>query len=337
MEINLKKMIKKILIILSILTLINCKKGQENKTTLNKETNTLSKVDIKDQCNLPEEVRRYIESNKEYEFLPDDDLKLITEYLNLSICPIFTKGDFNNNGKEDVAIILKYKGFKSDEYKNYVYPFLIIFNDYMDVIKPNIIYKTGDYKDEPVKTVIYDQYNEGLISYIKKGKVCEKEVVDIVLPEKSSFFVFWNQKKEKYEFLNYLDDNLCEKINNELKVKSIVDSWQNDYIEINITTDNISYLFNGQCIYAFPVKIIADNEVELIWGEIGMDCVNDMHLYETFGLNSELVPKKGKPFAKYKLEKGIVNVTYYYKEWVSSYKNQINNKPFMNVFFSKNE
>ena len=68
-----------------------------------------------------------------------------------------------------------------------------------------------------------------------------------------------------------------------------------------------------------------------------MDCVNDMHLYETFGLNSELVPKKGKPFAKYKLEKGIVNVTYYYKEWVSSYKNQINNKPFVNVFFSKNE
>lgn len=204
-------------------------------------------------------------------------------------------------------------------------------------MKPNIIYKTGDYKDESVKTVIYDQYNEGIISYIKKGKVCEKEVIDIVLPEKSSFFVYWNSKKAKYEFLNYLDDNLCEKIGNEIKTKTVLDSWQNDSVEIQITTNNINYLFNGQCIYAFPVKILNNKEAELIWGEIGMDCVSDMQFNKTFGLSIEQIPQKGKPFAKYSLEKEVVNVTYYYEEWVDLYKKQINTKPFMNTFYAKKE
>ncbi|NJM80346.1 MAG: hypothetical protein HC854_13365 [Flavobacterium sp.] len=294
-----------------------------------------AKNDVKYKCDIPDEVRSYIESNKEFEFLKDKDLNLIIDYLEPTSCPTYTKGDFNNNGKEDIAVIVRYTGYKSQENGSYTYPFLIVFNDFKDGIKPNIIYKTGDYKDEIVKTVIYDQYDEGIISYIKKGKVCEKEVIDIILPEKSSFFVYWNLKKSKYEFLNYLDDSLCEKINNEVKTMSILNNWQNDFIEIQITTDNISYLFNGQCVYAFPVKIINDNEVELIWGELGMDCVNDMQFNKTFGLTKEQIPQKGKPFAKYKLENEIVNVTYYYEEWIEIYKEQVNIKPFLDTFYIK--
>ncbi|KGK30888.1 hypothetical protein EL45_08240 [Cellulophaga sp. E6(2014)] len=135
------------------------------------------------------------------------------------------------------------------------------------------------------------------------------------------------------EYLNF-KNNIA---NNKTKSKAIIDSWQNDHIEIHITTDNLTYLFNGQCIYAFSIKIVNDTEVELIWGEIGMDCVNDMQFNETFGLSKELIPQKGKPFAKYSLEKEVVTVTYYYKEWVDSYKNKINNKPFMDVFYFKDE
>lgn len=119
------------------------------------------------------------------------------------------------------------------------------------------------------------------------------------------------------------------------KKGSLFNSWQNDQIEIHINTENISYLFNGQCIYAFPVKILSDTEIELIWGEIGMDCVNDMQFSKTFGLSKDLIPQKGKAFAKYTLKEGVVYVTYYYNEWVTSYKKQINIKPFMNSFHIK--
>lgn len=337
-------MIKNFLIILALLTLFNCKKAQDNKLILKEETIVLPKKNVKDKCDIPEEVRSYIESNKQYEFLIDNDLKLIKEFLDSSFCPTYTKGDFNYNGKEDIAIIIKYKGYKSEEYEGYTYPFLVIFNDYLDGIKPNIIYKTGDYKDEPVKTVIYDQYNEGIISYIKIGKVCEKDVIDIILPEKSSFFVYWNLKNSKYEFLNYLDDNLCKKINNEEKTTSIFNSWVNNsnYIpEIQITIKDISYLFHGQCIYSFPVKILNENEAELIWGHKGRDCVYEVFFDETFGLSEKEIPQEGKPFAKYKLENEMIKVSYYFEEWVERYKQKITKEgkpfPFLKSFVLKKE
>ncbi|ADV51245.1 DUF3828 domain-containing protein [Cellulophaga sp. E16_2] len=154
-------------------------------------------------------------------------------------------------------------------------------------------------------------------------------------------FLLKNNREGKlliYSILN--DEYLNFKKNANIshnKTKSIIDSWQNDHIEIHITTDNLTYLFNGQCIYAFSVKILNDTEVELIWGEIGMDCANDMQFNETFGLSKELIPQKGKPFAKYSLEKEVVNVNYYYENWVNLYKTQINVKPFMNSFYAKDE
>lgn len=125
--------------------------------------------------------------------------------------------------------------------------------------------------------------------------------------------------------------------NNLLKKTSILNSWQNDNIEIHITKNGITYLFHGQCVYAFPVNILNDKEVELIWGETGKDCVYDVKFNKTFGLSKEKTPQKGKPFAKYTLEKDVVNVTYYYQEWVNSYKEKINIKPFMDEFYIKKE
>lgn len=120
-----------------------------------------------------------------------------------------------------------------------------------------------------------------------------------------------------------------------VKISQIFSSWQNDQVEIHIDKDNMTYLFNGQCIYAFDVKIINDNEVELIWGATGMDCTSDMQFAKTFGLSKNLIPQKGKPFAKYSLKNNVINVTYYYKEWIDAYRNQIGEKPFFHEFYLK--
>lgn len=80
------KISKIFFIIVLLLVLFSCKKEQENKITINTETNVIPKKDVNNKCNMPEEVRNYIISNKEYEFLTDKDLKLIKEYLDSSFC-----------------------------------------------------------------------------------------------------------------------------------------------------------------------------------------------------------------------------------------------------------
>jgi hypothetical protein len=192
----------------------------------------------------------YITSNKEFEVITNKDLKLLKEYVNISLCSICTKGDFNNNGNEDIAIILRYKGYKNETYHNYVFPFLIIFNDYKNGIKPTIIYKTGAYSEEDVKTVIYDQFEEGIFSYIEKDQVCDKEVVKIILPEKSTFYVYWNSNKSVYELINSLDEDFCKTIegsnsSNEIDVLKIKD---NDAVEL--LPDNFSITGNWITDYA---------------------------------------------------------------------------------------
>lgn len=205
-------MIKKNLILIILLSLFNCKNQQENENVLNKKTDTISTISEKKECDIPEEVLSYISSDKKFELLTIKDLKLLKGYVNTPLCSIYAKGDFNHNGNEDIAIIVRYKGYVNGEYPNYNFPFLIIFNDYKNEVKPTIIYKTGDYSDEPEKTVIYDQFEEGIFSYIETAKVCGEEVVRIVLPEKSTFYVYWNSNKSIYEFINSLDEDFCKKI-----------------------------------------------------------------------------------------------------------------------------
>ncbi len=241
---------KKNLLMLIVLFLqLNCKKTEEISNVENKKMDSLTVNSVKSKCDIPTEIQKYLSSNDEYELLTEKDLKLIKEYINSSICPTYIKGDFNFNGKEDVAVVVRYKGYKHKSYPNYNFPFLIIFNDYNDGIKPNIVYKTGDYENESEKSVIYDQFTDGIFSYIKSGKVCDKEVINIVIPEKSTFFVYWNQNKSKYEFLNHLDDDLCEKISNKEKnaefteIKDLFNQFKFEYLIKEIKSEeNSKYL-----------------------------------------------------------------------------------------------
>jgi len=165
-------------------------------------------------CIIPKEILDYLYLHPdEFKLIHlDEELDIIKNDISDGICPTICFGDFNQNGKEDAGIILKYKKYKNEDHPNYVFPFLVIFNDYKEQLDPIVIYKTGDYKEEPIKTVVYDQFENKLFSYIKKGEVCNKEVIDIVIPEKSSFFVYWNAQKSQYEYLNYLDDNICDRV-----------------------------------------------------------------------------------------------------------------------------
>jgi hypothetical protein len=256
-------MIKKISILIILLSLFNCKNQQENKNILDKKTDTITISSVKNECGIPQEIMTYITSNKEFELLTIKDLKLLKEYVNISLCSICTKGDFNNNGNEDIAIILRYKGYKNETYHNYVFPFLIIFNDYKNGIKPTIIYKTGAYSEEDIKTVIYDQFEEGIFSYIEKDEVCDKEVVKIILPEKSTFYVYWNSNKLIYELINSLDEDFCKKIqgsisSNEIDVLKIK---ENDALEL--LSDNFSITGNWITDYAkenLQEEIRSDND-----------------------------------------------------------------------------
>lgn len=201
-----------LLIFFMLHPLLNCRNKVFNVKMANEEAIALLPNDTNDKCDIPDEIRSFVASSKEFELLTEKDLKLIRKFVDSSICPTYTKGDFNFNGKEDIAIVVRYKGYKNEEYASYIFPFLLIFNDYKDGIEPIIVYKTGDYANEDIKTVIYDQFEEGIFSYLKKGNVCDKEVIDIIIPEKSSFFVFWNPIKLSYEVLNYLDEDLCQKL-----------------------------------------------------------------------------------------------------------------------------
>jgi hypothetical protein len=250
-------MIKKILILIILLSLFNCKNQQENKNILDEKTDTITTSSVKNECGIPQEIISYITSNKELELLTIKDLKLLKEYVNISLCSVYTKGDFNQNGNEDIAVILRFKGYKNEIYPNYVFPFLIIFNDYKNGIEPTIIYKTGDYAEEDIKTVIYDQFDEGIFSYIEKDEVCDKEVVKILLPEKSTFYVYWNSNKSTYELINTLDEDFCKKIQGSFNSNEsdVIKTKEND--ALGSLSDDFS--IEGRWITEYAKENLSDN------------------------------------------------------------------------------
>lgn len=89
------------------------------------------------------------------------------------------------------------------------------------------------------------------------------------------------------------------------------------------------------------MKILNENEVELIWGHKGRDCIYEVFFDETFDLPKEKIPQKEKPFAKYTLDKELIKVSYYYEEWVERYKEKITKEgkpfPFLKSFVLKKE
>ncbi len=226
-------------LLFSFFILIGCKNNASNGTIQQEEKSNQY------DCVIPDEVINYISSHSdEFKLInANEELIPLDDFVPSGECPIMCFGDFNGNGKEDVALILRYRGYKNPDYPDYIFPFLVVFNDYKEQITPFIIYKTGDYEDESIKTVIYEGEGNGKLSvYLEKGQTCNKDVIDIIYPEKSAFFVFWNNQTLQYELLNYLDDDICEEVNDSPENK-LLGSWN----------------LEGRSIYAEPAFVINDS------------------------------------------------------------------------------
>jgi len=218
------------------LLIFSCKKQTDNKTVKN------NNVTAKKNSQIPSEIQNFINKNQEnWSNIDLDDFnKELIAFLkqNHNLNPQYIKGDFSNNGKEDFAIILKNKQYKVDTYGNYKFPFLLVFNDYKNSIKPIIIYKTGAYKNDPVSTVIYSESDYGILSYLEQDIICNMNVININYFEKSRFLLYWDKEKNNYQFLNYLDypkSTLCDILTNKktspLKTNPIknTNKWNGKY------------------------------------------------------------------------------------------------------------
>jgi len=226
----------KVFVVLVLLLFFSCKKLTNNKIT----NNNNNVVNLKKESQVPSKIKKFITKNKDKwsKVSLDDFNKELVVFLKQknNSNPQYIKGDFSNNGKEDFAIILRNKKYKVDTYGNYKFPFLLVFNDYKNSIKPIIVYKTGAYKNNPVSTVIYSESEYGILSYLEKGAICNMNVININYFEKSGFFVYWDKEKNNYQFLNYLDypkTTLCNIITNK-KPEYLIDriktnKWNGKY------------------------------------------------------------------------------------------------------------
>ncbi len=247
--------------LLYFLLLIGCKYNNQNDSS-----QLLSDNFIQIKCDLPEEIHNYLLNNKDqWEEVSVKDFKHID--LKEEECPMYTKGDFNHNGKEDFALIVRNKNYKIAEFQNHCFPFLLVFNDYQnkETQNPVVIYKTGDYENETIKTVIYDQFEEGILSYLETERICDKEVIKIKIPEKSTFYVYWNEQSNQYYYLNHLDHNLCDKIN----IKKSKDEIyiQNETLIINHDNNRLEYpslIINAMAL-STSLNIINPNEFNLTY------------------------------------------------------------------------
>ncbi len=161
---------------------------------------------IPEYCKVPNSIVEFVQARPEqFVFLSNDDLKLIKPFA--SDCPLTLQEDFTGNGSQDFAIIVKNKTYQSNSAPNHQFPFLLIFNDYQssEQLNPRIIVKTGDYKNDDIQTVIYDQFDQGIFSYLKPHRDCNQNMIEINIPEKSSFLLYWNKGAQNYEYINSLD------------------------------------------------------------------------------------------------------------------------------------
>lgn len=210
------------------------------------------------------------------------------------------------------------------------------------------------FKETPIDSISYslykiretEEYIFSLDRFLKNEDLAKYKTLDTVNLRSDKIEVKVEEFSD-YKNLNLLlDKKLVKKwkfktYSKTTKTISIINSWQKDNFEIHINSDNINYIFHGQCVYSFPAKIINDNEAELIWGYIGRDCVYEVQFDETFDLPKNKIPQKGKPFSRYIIEDNIVKVTYYYNEWLEKYRKKMkeNDKPFpfLNFFSLKTE
>lgn len=201
-------------IIFFSLLFIGCKKA-DNTSVINNAENT-AVVNYKDyNCEIPPVITDYFRVNKDdWELVRIDELGVQKEILSqLKNCPLSLEGDFDGNGEKDIAIMARSKKIRYNEVKNHNYPFLLVFNNYEKSknLQPLMILKGENYNDE-IQTVIYDQYNDGIWSYLSKENICGKETIVVNIPESSSFCIIWDKNKNTYEYVNSLDLD-CNKNN----------------------------------------------------------------------------------------------------------------------------
>ena len=256
----------------------------------------------------------------------------------------YNKKAFNDKIKE---IYIGKEFFSGDELINYEW------------VKSQSVKEIDSLSYSVYKSISANNYIFSLDKFLKNEDVEKFKIIDTVNLKSKNIEVKVDNFSD-YKTLNLLlDKKLIKKwkfktyskkeqdnINGDIisKKTSIFNSWVNNenYIpEIHITNRDISYLFHGQCIYFFPIKIINDNEVELLWGETGRDCVYEVFLDDTFDLPKDKIPQKGKPFSKYVVDNGVLKVTYYYEQWLERYKKKITEDdkpyPFIKSFILKQE
>ncbi|MCD9854895.1 hypothetical protein LUD75_09275 [Epilithonimonas sp. JDS] len=109
--------------------------------------------------------------------------------------------------------------------------------------------------------------------------------------------------------------------------------WENGMVTISVSKTSLNFEYHGQCMYTYPIKQLSDTDFEMIWAR-EMDCKFDNGTDRKFGLKN--VPEIGKAFARFSLKNKVLNVDYYYKDWVDKYSKEVHEGVFTSDFYKKN-
>lgn len=226
----------KVLFIVLSITCLSCKNSTFPKT--DGDLKAISSVKEKDEvvssnldkCSIPDKVFQYFKENSiTWQLVTKEDLNLVHPIKEDSQnCFVSVLSDFNQNGKKDFAIIARSKDYRVDGYGNHNFPFVLIFNDFQtNSIQEPFIIERSHVEKTTIKTIVYDQFEQGIITYLDKESICDQDVLTVILPEKTSFIVYWDKKINSYAYINSLDLH-CTLLNIQITT-SISKRWFGKY------------------------------------------------------------------------------------------------------------
>ncbi|GAA0872264.1 hypothetical protein GCM10009117_14110 [Gangjinia marincola] len=227
------------LFFLSVLITFSCKNTSTSKTENVEKEALITKSEVLDKfqneiCELPENIKNYFNTNSNtWEPITINEINLLDKPIDQTKtnCLISTTSDFDRNGEMDFAIIARRLDELVDGYGDHKFPFLLIFNDFKTSkasTQPYVIKKDANAQDGQINTIIYDQFDTGIITYLQNTDQCNKNMLEVILPEKSSFFVFWDTQDQRYNYRNALDFD-CS-IFKESATLSNAAQWYGNYI-----------------------------------------------------------------------------------------------------------
>lgn len=190
---------------------------------------------------------------------------------------------------------------------------------------------------QKVKATRTDVANDGLSASVDVLFIYTEGPDGPVIPKTPNARVFLEREQGKWKIVKIvlLDENGL--ISQQEEDTDIVEespilgsSWSNNTVSLNISEKRIAFTYHGQCVYFYPVQVINNKEVILIWAN-DMDCKFDNGTNQTFGLKK--YPQSGKPFARYTVEAGVLYTEYFYKEWVEKYRQEVNSETFTDLYF----